>query len=218
MFLFTLPSILCLSFYFFVIRKPFTENKTPIFKRLNYYGPKKILNNDTVYFKVENFKALTQSGEIFGEDIIGQNSLIISFVDYNDNLTTPRVLGQLYSAQEKLKHLKQTKLISFNVNPNKNGLQQMLVLSNKVHAQKHKWLFLELKENNFKVFAKNNFWFFGKDSKVEINDLMHTLFLLDKKMHIRGIYDATYVEDVKRILDEAIVLDGEYRFEKNKKK
>jgi len=216
LFLFTLPSILCLSFYFFVIRKPFTENEKPIFNKLNYFGKKTIKDNDTVYFAIDNFEALTQNGEPFGADIVGKYSFVASFVNYNDKMTTPRVLGQLYAAQEKMKHLKETYLVSFNTAPNKDGIQQMLLLANKVHAQKHKWFFLETKSDNFEIFAHKNFWLFGDSTKFEMNDLMHTLFLIDKEKHVRGIYDATYVEDVKRLIDEAVVLDSEYRFKKHK--
>jgi len=200
-----------------MIRKPLTENKNPIFKKLNYYGVKSVNNNDTTFIEIEKFTALTQEGQSFGNDILGQRYCIVSFINYDDMFATPRVLAQLYTAQEKMKHLKKLSILSLNTNPNPKGVQQMLLLANKVHAQKHKWFFLELQNQNFDAFANKNFWVFGNKVKFDANELMHTLFLMDKQMHLRGIYDATYVEDVKRLVDECSVLDAEYRFEENRK-
>ena len=95
----------------------------------------------------------------------------------------------------------------------------MFVLANKVHAPKHKWLFISFESNDIKKLLQENFLLFDEkaennNSNTFVNEIAHTMFLVDKDQHIRGIYDATYVEDVKRMTSEAIVLEAEYRHKK----
>jgi protein SCO1/2 len=219
LFIFVLPSVLCFTFYIFFIRNPVINSGKPIFKRLNTYGKKHFDGKDTIYATCKFPNAVTQIGEKIDGAFYNSNICVYSFVNYHDMLTTPNVLAQLYAALDKTKHLKSFAYVCVNINPNKNSVQEMFVLANKVHAPKHKWLFISFESNDIKKLLQENFLLY--DEKAEnnnsnsfVNEIAHTMFLVDKDQHIRGIYDATYVEDVKRMTSEAIVLEAEYRHKK----
>ena len=221
LFIFVLPSLLCFVFYFLFIRNPITKSGKAIFKPLAYFGPKQVNPNspkDTIYFRCETKEAITQSGNKLDTSFFTSNIVLYSFMDINDMLVTPKVMAQLYACIDKVKHLKSFRFVSVNLNSDMQDLTDTKALANKVHADETKWLFINLKSEKLNNYINRNFWLFNDSSKADLNEIAHTLFLVDKEQHVRGIYDATYVTDVKRMCDEAVVLESEYRFRKKNNK
>lgn len=217
--IFILPSLVCFVFYFLFIRNPITKSGKAIFKPLNYYGPKtttKDKPNDTIYFKCNIGEAVSQSTQVLDTSFFHSNICVYSFLNAHDMVVTPKVLAQLYPCMDKIKHLKAFKFVSVNLQSDGQRLAELKTLSNKVHADEKKWLFVNLIKTDIHTFVNRNFWLFADSSKADMNEIAHTIFLVDKEQHIRGIYDATYVTDVKRMCDEAVVLESEYRFRKKK--
>lgn len=219
--IFVLPSLLCFVFYFMFIRNPITKSGKSIFKPLNYFGPKTVNSanpNDTIYFSCQPANALSQTGQILDSSFFHNNICLYSFMDSHDMIVTPKVLAQLYPCMDKIKHLKAFKFISINLQSDAQRIEDIKGLSNKVHAEEKKWVFANVTGISVKEFINRNFWLFNDSSKADMNEIAHTIFLVDKEQHVRGIYDATYVTDVKRMCDEAVVLESEYRFRKKNNK
>jgi protein SCO1/2 len=201
------------------IRNPITRSGKSIFKPLNYYGSKTVMPDhpsDTIYFSCQPARAISQSEELLDSTFFHTNICLYSFMDAHDMVVTPKVLAQLYPCMDKIKHLKAFKFISINLQSDAQRLQDIKDLANKVHADEKKWVFANVKGMSIKDFINKNFWLFNDSSKADMNEIAHTIFLVDKEQHVRGIYDATYVTDVKRMCDEAVVLESEYRFRKKK--
>ena len=55
--IFIIPTVLCFAFYIFMIRKPFLENPSGLYIKLNYYGSKHLADNgkDTIYTSIPDF-------------------------------------------------------------------------------------------------------------------------------------------------------------------
>lgn len=206
--LFILPTVFSLFFYYFVIRKPITERNTDIYIKLPYYGPRKLEGKDTVYFTLQKFEGLTQDSTLLNsEDPFLQNKLIaVSCLDALDADGSNRISSQFIRAQDKLKFLKIFRIISL-CNYNDKNLTALKNYNAKVHVDPKVWNFIAMDSVRYNNYFDQNFLEIAKTT----NSIKNKIFLIDKNLNIRGVYDGVSIVDVNRMMDEVRVLIAEYR-------
>lgn len=219
---FLAPGILCLVFYFFVIRKPLTEGDKPIFISLPHYGPSQLAANgkDTLYHRIKPWKMVNQEGAVFGSEDLKGKVYVADFIFTRCQTICPKMTANLYRVQERTNHLKGVRFVSFTVDPDYDTPEVLKAYARNVHAQAKKWVFLTGNKDSLYQLAKNSFLLNALQSSTDPNDFAHseTLVLIDPNGCIRGLYDGTTIKDVDRLIQELVVLDAEVAYERNHRK
>ncbi len=198
-----------------MIRKPFLENPSGLYKKLNYYGAKEIEKNgkDTLYASIPNFSFINQDGMEVTEQSVEGKMFVAAFICTTCSTSCPKIGAQFFRMQKQLNYLKSFTILALSVNPDKDSPLLLKQYARAVHADPGYWNFLSGNKNSLNSFAST-----CEISTSDSSNISHqsTIFLFDKKRHIRGLYDGTSTVEVNRLIDEVKVLDAEYRVAKRK--
>lgn len=219
--LFCVPVLICFSFYYIFIHKPFAAKNTATFKTLPYFGPKQArAEGDTLYHKVPSFSLINQDGKTFSDKDLEGKIYVADFFFTSCKTICPKMTASLFVIQDKLKHIKEFSIVSHTVDPETDTIQQLKDYAMKVHALPEKWNFLTGDKKHIYDMARHGYYVTALEGDGGPDDFIHseTFILVDKEKHIRGIYDGTSVSDIERLVDEVTVLATQYRFKENQKK
>ncbi len=205
--LFLFPALLCLGFYFFVIRKPLTENKVAIYLTLPHFGSGSLAQNriDSLYESVTPDGLIDSEGTPVNTESMQGKIYVAHFFcadKRNDYLKTGALLLKV---QKELSYLKTFFVLSQSICSSRDTLNLLREYVREVHANSKKWIIARSANDSISTFA-------NQVLRIENTpDSMFTrqLFLIDKKGNVRGIYDGTYLMDVDRLIVEAKVLSTE---------
>jgi protein SCO1/2 len=215
--IFIIPTVLCFAFYIFMIRKPFLENPSGLYKKLNYYGSKHLAENgkDTIYTQIPNFSFINQAGKTVTQNELNNNIYIAAFICTTCSTSCPKIAAQFFRMQKKVNYIKSFTVVSHTVYPEKETPEVLSQYARLVHADPNYCNFFTGNRKDLETVARD-----GYEIKIDSTmGLVHqsSLYLVDKNKHIRGIYDGTSTTDVNRLIDEIKVLDAEYRVAKRNK-
>jgi hypothetical protein len=180
------------------------------FKKMAYYGPKKVVQNgDTLYYTLpENALDFGTFFRKFQSDSItelinklpeNQNSFLIIFCDQNQENKLAGILELEKYKKEKLD------LIDLKIVQLQDSLpfeNDTLFYSNRLIMQfgiQTKSISLVTVNGGQKEFEKLRDLYFVQKP---IHVFNYFAVLVDKERHIRGYYDPTFVSEVKRMIEE----------------
>lgn len=212
--IFIIPTAICFAFYIFMIRKPFLENPSGLYIKLNYFGSKHLAENgkDTVYIRIPDFSFINQEGAVVNQEKMDGKITVASFMCSTCSTTCPKISANFFRMQKKIGYLKAFSILSFSVHPETETPAILKEYARLVHADPYYWSFLTGNKNSLLEIAQKGFEIKLTDSTAM--EHQSSIYLIDKKRHIRGIYDGTSTTDVNRLIDEIKVLDAEYRVAK----
>ncbi|HRG57954.1 MAG TPA: SCO family protein [Bacteroidia bacterium] len=211
--IFIIPSLLCLGFYYFAIRKPLSKGKTNIFVKLPHYGTASINSSgDSIFYCIPEFLFTNQYNKKVNSESLKDKIFIICVSNYNDDVSN-QMAAQLYRVQDKLSYLKKDfKIINVLKNIENDTIQNLFEFAKKVHAEEKIWhVVAGNKQEIFNVFETNNVISNNAKSLTESNEIL----LIDRNKNIRGHYNGTNLKEVNRLIDEVMVLAAEYGKIKN---
>ena len=197
-----------------MIRKPFLENPSGLYLKLNYYGSKRLADNrqDTIYTSIPNFNFINQEGQSVTEKDLEGKMFVAAFICTTCSTSCPMIAAQFFRMQKKLNYIKAFTIIAHSINPEHDTPEVLKQYARMVHANPSYWNFLTGNRKALVEVAQFGYEIRGIDS----TGLTHqsTIYLIDKKRNIRGVYDGTSTDEVNRLIDEVKVLDAEYRVAK----
>jgi len=213
--IFVIPATLCFAFYFFYIRKPMVEHDTSIFVQLPYFGPSELASNgkDTIYHTVPSFSFINQDGKVVTDKDYDDKIYVAEFFFVNCETICPKMSAQLFNIQGKLKYIKNFAILSHTVNPEEDSVSVLKHYANTVHANPNIWNFVTGDKKEIYDIARNGYFIVAGEGDGGPDDFIHSenVVLVDKEKHIRGIYDATNVAEMNRLVDEVKVLVAQYK-------
>ncbi|MFN5208691.1 MAG: hypothetical protein ACK5D8_04300 [Bacteroidota bacterium] len=204
---FIVPAALCLLFYVFYIRKPFTQLEKPVFISLKHYGKfLAIENGDSVFTSLPELKGELSNGDTFSSS---NKFIVIHLLPSLDRKVCAMAAANLFRIQKRISHIKPLKMLSL---PDTTDARSLLKrYRNETHAEGKKWDYLYLEDAQRKEL-KNALQLI---SGITADSLYMHLFLVDHHGMLRGIYEASSVVSVNNLMNEIVVLNGEYKFNMN---
>jgi hypothetical protein len=171
-------------------------------KKLPYYGPKTLVQKDTVYYKVNSvFKSLpsknTSKVELQAQllDTINFPLYAVCFIKQSYQKDNYRIAGLSEYAQYKKDKIKLVPFVivtpcdSLNDPTNLQEMEKLSVGNKNI---------LNLYWNKKSFDSLNVSYFKQKPSHIDYSFFV----LIDKNRNIRGYYDARYVSEIKRLTEE----------------
>lgn len=181
------------------------------FQKLPYIGPKEAIlnsegNYDTIYHQIPYFEFINQDGKkVTRDDLLG-NVYVADFFFVTCPTICPKMTTNMKYVQDNFKDRKDLRFVSITVNPEHDTVEVLREYADMVHANTETWDFLTGKKEDIYDVALNGFFVSAQKDEVAPGGFLHSQFLVlvDKKGHIRGIFDGTIHKEIKENLSDAI--------------
>lgn len=202
-----LVSILLLPSLFYLFLHTGVNNFHP----LPYIGPKTLAegsSTDTIYHTIPDFEFTNQLGKKISKKDFEGKIYVADFFFATCPSICPKMATHMLELQKHFYDRPDFLLLSHTVNPEHDTQEVLYEYGQKVHANDSVWhLVTGKKEDIYNVAFKGYFAHADKDEAAPGGFLHSTnLFLIDKKGHIRGIFDGTVTSDVNDCMDAIEIL------------
>lgn len=202
--------ILLMPWFFYWLLKGGKHN----FNHLGFYGPKipfqKEINgktaSDTIYHHISNFSFHDQDGNKISSDALKKSFTVFSIFNSScsECLT---VFEKLFFIQDEFKDKDDVQLLSVTNTPSTDTQTVLKKFMDGKHLNTAKWNLITGDSLEVTLWLNQSFFFKTFENNSADYD---TIFLVDKDLRLRGMYDGTYEVDIKRLIDEIKVLRLEY--------
>ncbi len=157
--------------------------------------------------------------------LVNQNGKIVTQDDYKDKIyvadffftTCPSICVamayNMHEIQEKLINDPEVMLLSHSVKPEEDSIAQLKKYALEKQVNDRKWNLVTGDKKQIYELARKSYLAVEDAPFAGQYDMIHTenFMLIDKQRQIRGFYDGTQVEEMKRLLDDIKVLKASYK-------
>lgn len=154
--------------------------------------------------KIEDFSFLNQNGKIITNDDYKGKIFVADFFFTTCPTICPKMTDNMVWLQSNIKNNNKVKLLSFSVTPEIDSVPVLKKYALEKGVIDNKWNLLTGDKKEIYYLARKSFLVVKTGKPEELYDMVHTenFVLVDEKMRIRGFYDGTNNEEVKRLLDD----------------
>ena len=181
------------------------------FHRLEIYGPKDVSNKgDTIYHTIPSFSFINQEGKAVGDKNVADKIYVANFFFATCPDICPKMNNNVRGIADYYRKDTVVKFLSFTVNPAHDTVPVLAAYAKERNADPEQWSFLTGNKDSIYTLAYSGFL----DRVGEMPPTFfhsENLFLIDKEKRIRGIYDGLDEADVRKLKDEILVLEMEYK-------
>lgn len=202
----------CVTIYlFYVALKP---NKT-----LPIYNPTDVnpeLVDSTVqyiskYHTIADFSFINQNGKTITQKDYEGKVYVADFFFTTCKSICPKMTTNLVAVQKEFLNNPEVKLLSFTVTPE---IDSVLVLNQYATingVNENKWNLVTGDKKEIYKMARKSYLAVKQGKPEELYDMVHTenFVLVDTKKRVRGFYDGTNKEEIKRLIEDIHFLCSE---------
>ncbi len=164
------------------------------------------------YHKIAPFKLINQNGDTITQRDYKNKIYVADFFFTTCQDICPIMTGHMIEIQEKLKDDKDILLLSHSVIPEYDTPEILKAYALKKGVDDSRWNLVTGARKDIYTLARKSY-LAVKDISGQEDAMVHTenFMLIDKKSQIRGYYDGTNSEEIKRLLEEIEILKLEYQ-------
>ncbi len=166
---------------------------------------------DTLH-KLSNFSFLNQNGEkITQETFKGKIHVMNCFFTICPSLC-PRLMTSMKVVQDEFKNDPKVLIASYSVMPQRDSVSVLRNYANVHKIQDNKWQLLTGNKKEIYDIARHSYY---ADENIGVqkgeNDFLHTenFILIDKNLHIRGVYNGTLQLEIEQLVKDIKELEKE---------
>lgn len=152
---------------------------------------------------IANFSLMDQNGKLFNADSLKDKIYIANFFFTTCPSICPKMTKSFKILQDSILNMQQVELVSFTVMPWVDSVQKLKTYGLLNGVNSAKWHLLTGVRSIIYSLGRSSF--FADNNKIsDTSTFLHTdkMYLIDKHQRIRGVYNATQVADVYRVLDD----------------
>jgi protein SCO1/2 len=187
------------------------------FKKLPYLWPQSVdEKGDTVFQTIPPFSFVDQNGNTVSDKDLEGKIFIASFFFASCQGPCPKITTQLARVQERYKAVRDLRILSFTVDPERDSVNALGEYGRKFMVNPRKWSLLTGDKKEIYDLAMKGFFANAGEGMSGTADFIHTenVMLIDKEKKVRGMYSGTDPKEIDRLMDEVTVLLTEYKTKK----
>ena len=164
------------------------------------------------YHKINDFSLTNQNGELISQEFYQNKIYIADFFFTTCPDICPIMTENMGYLQNELKNQTDVLLVSFSVTPNVDSVDVLRSYADLKGVDDSKWnLFTGSKKDIYEL-ARKSFLVAKNDGDGGKYDMIHTenFVLIDKESRIRGFYDGTNEDEMKKLLVDVTILKQSY--------
>lgn len=162
------------------------------------------------YHTIADFSLTNQNGKTITQDDYKNKIYVADFFFTTCQTICPIMTDHMVEIQETLKNDEDVLLLSHTVTPEIDTVAQLKKYALEKGVNDAKWNLVTGDKKEIYDLARKSY-LAAKDVPFSENDLVHTenFVLIDKKKRIRGFYDGTDAESIKKLLADIKILKQE---------
>jgi protein SCO1/2 len=198
------------------------NNKKHNLRLLPVLGPKKtdVQTGDTLYHSIFPFRLKSQYNTDITFDTIRGKIVVTDFFFATCRSICPEMSKHMAALQKKFADDDSLIFLSHTVNPMHDSVEVLRAYAEQYGAIRGKWYLLTGNRDSIYYLAKHSYLINAlEDEEAEQGFLHSELFVLvDPDGHIRGYYDGTSDEEMRRLEKDIVLLKQEIRQIADKRK
>ena len=190
------------------------DEKLPVFQpaKVNYELVDQSLRHIKKFHKIGPFSLTNQNGLKVTEQDYRNKIYVADFFFTTCQGICPKMTANMGLIQEAIKEDSQVKLVSFSVTPEIDSVAQLKKYALEKGVIDTKWNLLTGEKKHIYELARKSFFAAKNDGDGGRNDMIHTenFILIDPDKRIRGFYDGTDTNVMKKLIADIKILQKEY--------
>lgn len=156
------------------------------------------------YHKIADFSLVNQNGETITQDNYKDKIYIADFFFTTCPTICPIMTDHMVLIQQEIMDDEDVMLLSHSVTPKIDSVAQLKKYAKEKGVVDRKWNLVTGDKKQIYKLARKSYLAVKTDGTGDQYDMIHTenFMLIDKKRQIRGFYDGTNPEDIKRLLED----------------
>lgn len=163
------------------------------------------------YHKIADFSLVNQNGEIVTQDTYKDKIYVADFFFTTCQTICPIMTEHMWDIQQKIIEDEEVMLLSHSVTPKIDSVAQLKKYAVEKGIIDRKWNLVTGDKKQIYELARKSYLAVKTDGNGDEFDMIHTenFMLIDKQRQIRGFYDGTNPEDLKRLFKDIEILKKE---------
>lgn len=180
---------------------------------LPIHGPKEFIegiDKDTVYHAIPFWSFENQNGDRIGSEFYQGKVYIADFFFSHCPSICPQMLESLKVVQEELKGF-DIEIVSYTVDPKNDNVERLKWYADNNEINTSNWNFVTGNQQEIYKLGVNGYFLPNQEDALAPGGFLHSekIVLLDKKSRIRGWYDGTEEEEVRKLIEDTKTLINE---------
>lgn len=195
-------------------------NTLNVYKPLPVYQPEMVnselvdstLHSQRKYHKIADFELINQNGKTITQADYKDKIYVADFFFTTCQTICPIMTSNMADVQKAIMDDEDVLLLSHTVTPEIDNVQQLKRYATEKGVVDAKWNLVTGDKKQIYELARKSYLAVKDNGDGGAYDMIHTenFMLIDKKKQIRGFYDGTKNEEIKRLLSDIKVLKKEY--------
>ncbi len=182
------------------------DRPLPIYNPANF-NPElvdKSLQNKSENHTVLDFSLINQNGENINQDIYKDKIYVTDFFFTRCGSICPIMTDNMAKIQKEFLNDDDIMLLSLSVTPDIDSIPTLRKYADDKGVIDAKWNVTTGNKKHIYELARKSYFAVVEQGDGGLQDFIHTpnFILIDKKKQIRGIYDGTNDDDIKRIIED----------------
>lgn len=164
------------------------------------------------YHAIADFELINQNGKTITQDTYKDKIYIADFFFTTCPTICPIMTKNMTDIQKQILNDDQVMLLSHSVTPVIDSVAQLKKYASEKGVVDSKWNLVTGDKKQIYELARKSYLAVKTDGDGGPYDMIHTenFILVDKERRIRGFYDGTKTEDIKKLLEDLKVLKASY--------
>jgi protein SCO1/2 len=174
-----------------------------------------INKNDPRYLlihTIDTFSFYNQSGHIINKDSLDGHIYVANFFFTTCSGICPRMVNNLGAVANAFSKNEQVKLVSFSVMPETDSVKRLYAYAQEHEINAKQWYLLTGNKEEINHLGRQSYFSERAPGLQKgSSDFLHTelMLLVDKQSRIRGVYNATDTNHIKRVIEDIKTLLNE---------
>ncbi|UAB76315.1 SCO family protein [Mesoflavibacter sp. SCSIO 43206] len=164
------------------------------------------------YHKIADFSLINQNGDTITQETYKDKIYVADFFFTTCQTICPIMTDNMADIQKEIKNDDEVMLLSHSVTPKIDSVAQLKRYAIKKGVIDSKWNLVTGDKGEIYRLARKSYLAVKDDGMPDDYGMVHTenFMLIDKKRQIRGYYDGTKKDEIKRLLQDLKTLKKEY--------
>ncbi|MDA0177808.1 MULTISPECIES: SCO family protein [Mesoflavibacter] len=165
------------------------------------------------YHKIADFSLINQNGDTITQATYKDKIYVADFFFTTCQTICPIMTDNMVDIQKEIKNDEEVLLLSHSVTPQIDSVAQLKRYAIKKGVIDSKWNLVTGDKGEIYRLARKSYLAVKDDGMPDDYGMVHTenFMLIDKKRQIRGYYDGTKKDEIKRLLKDLKTLKKEYQ-------
>ncbi|MBG6186883.1 SCO family protein [Flavobacterium sp. CAN_S2] len=163
------------------------------------------------YHTIADFSFINQNGKTITQKDYEGKIYVADFFFTTCGSICPKMTTNLSDIQKAFANNPKVKLLSHTVFPETDSVPVLKAYAKKHNVDDNKWNLVTGDKKEIYTMARKSYLAVKLGKPSELYDMVHTenFVLVDTKRRVRGFYDGTNKEDMKRLIEDITFLSNE---------